>query len=95
MNIERDEVLKIASLARLTLTDDEVIGLGKDLNAILGYVEKLGELDTTGVPTLEHAAEFGDTFRDDQPRPSLDREVALNIAPSHAEGCFSVPKIIE
>ncbi|MDH4228284.1 MAG: Asp-tRNA(Asn)/Glu-tRNA(Gln) amidotransferase subunit GatC [Nitrospirota bacterium] len=95
VGISRNEVLKIAKLGRLRLTDAEVDALGKDLNAILGYVAKMGELDTTGVPTLEHAAEFGDTCRDDENRPSLPREEALASAPRTGDGCFAVPKIIE
>jgi len=95
VSIERDEVRKIALLARLELTDAELDGLQGDLNAILGYVAKLEELDTQGVPTLEHAAEAGDTWRDDENRPSLPREKALAPAPEPADGCFSVPKIIE
>ena len=95
MTIERAEVHRIAHLARLELTEAELDRLGDDLNKILAYVEKLGELDTTGVPTLEHAAEVGDTLRDDTPRPSLPREKGLAVAPKTADGCFAVPKIIE
>jgi len=95
VTIERDEVRKIAHLARLELTDAELAALEGDLNAILGYVAALERLDTTGVPTLEHAAEAGDTWRDDESRPSLPRERALESAPEQADGCFSVPKIIE
>ena len=95
MTIGPDEVLKIGHLARLNLTEAEVASLGKDLNAILAYVETLNALDTTGVPTLAHAAEAGDTWRDDTPRPSLAPEEALTNAPRTGDGCFSVPKIIE
>ena len=95
MSIERDEVRKIGHLARLELTDAEIGALGEDLNKILAYVEQLNGLDTTGVPTLEHAAEVGDTWRDDVNRPSLPREKGLGVAPAQADGCFSVPKIIE
>lgn len=95
MTIGPEEVRKIAHLARLELTEAECGALGGDLNAILAYVEKLGELDTEGVPTLEHAAEAGDTWRDDGNVPSLPQAAALAPAPAHADGCFSVPKIIE
>lgn len=95
MTIGPDEVLKIGHLARLNLTEAEVASLGKDLNAILAYVETLNALDTTGVPTLAHAAEAGDTWRDDVSRPSLATEEALENAPRTGDGCFSVPKIIE
>jgi len=95
VNIERDEILKIGQLARLELTDSEIDSLGVDLNNILTYVKQLESLDTTGVPTLEHAAETGDTWRDDVNRPSLPREKGLSVAPAQADGCFSVPKIME
>lgn len=95
MSIERDEVRKIGQLARLELTEPEIDSLVVDMNKMLTYVEQLNALDTTGVPTLEHAAEAGDTWRDDINRPSLPRELGLAVAPSQADGCFSVPKIIE
>jgi len=95
LSIERDEIRKIGHLARLELTDTEVDALGADLNKILTYVQALNELDTTGVATLEHAAETGDTWRDDVNRPSLPREKGLSVAPAQADGFFSVPKIIE
>lgn len=95
MTIERDEVQRIAHLARLKLTEDECDALGRDLNAILAYVEQLNELDTDGVPTLAHAAETGDTWREDALRPSLPREAVLERAPKTGDGCFAVPKIIE
>jgi aspartyl-tRNA(Asn)/glutamyl-tRNA(Gln) amidotransferase subunit C len=93
--IKRDEVLKIAHLARLKLTEAEVDALSRDLNAILAYVGTLSELDTEGVPTLDHAAEAGDTWREDAPRRPLPRERALENAPRTGDGCFAVPKIIE
>ena len=95
MSIERDEVRKIGKLARLELTEPEIDALAVDMNKMLTYVEQLNALDTTGVPTLEHAAEPGDTWRDDVNWPSLPRELGLSVAPSQADGCFSVPKIIE
>lgn len=95
MTIGRDEVQHIALLARLKLTDDECDALGRDLNAILAYVDQLGELDTEGVPTLAHAAETGDTWREDENRPSLPREAVLQVAPLTGDGCFAVPRIIE
>lgn len=95
MTIQTGEVRKIAHLARLELTDAECAALEGDLNAILAYVAKLEELDTEGVPTLEHAAEAGDTWRDDANRPGLSQQDALAPSPDTGQGCFSVPKIIE
>jgi len=95
VTIGQDEVQKIAHLARLNLTEAETATLGRDLNAILAYVGQLNELDTEGVPTLAHAAEAVDAWREDANRPSLPQEGALAPGPKTAGGCFAVPKIIE
>ncbi len=95
MSVDANEVRKIAHLGRLELNDAEIEALGRDLNNILGYVSKLSELDTEGIATLEHAADFGETLRADENRPSLPREESLENAPKSENGCFAVPKIIE
>ncbi len=95
MSIKQSEVLKIGHLARLELTPDEAASLEGDLNAILAYVDQLNELDTSGIATTEHAAEAGDTYREDKPGTSLPNEQALAGAPDSKDGCFQVPKIIE
>lgn len=95
MSIKQSEVLKVGHLARLELTPEEAASLESDMNAILAYVDQLNELDTTGIATTEHAAEAGDTFREDKPGASLPNDQAMAVAPDAKDGCFQVPKIIE
>lgn len=93
--ITRDDVLKAAELARLALTDEETELYTGQIQRILGYVEKLSELDTTGVePTAYTAIENG-AMREDIAVESLPRDEALAGAPVSERGCFKVPKIIE
>jgi len=94
MGITREEVIHVAELARLALTDEEVELYTAQMQKILGYVEKLSALDTEGVePSSAYSA--GESLRDDVVRPSLEREKALQNAPAKARGCFKVPRIIE
>lgn len=93
--ITREDVLKAAELARLALTDKETELYTGQMQRILGYVEKLSELDTTGVePTAWTAVEEG-VMREDRVVASLPREEALENAPVTERGCFKVPQIIE
>ena len=93
--ITRDDVIKAAGLARLALTDEETELYTGQIQRILGYVEKLSELDTTGVtPTSCTAVEKG-AMREDRVVESIAREEALANAPVSERGCFKVPKIIE
>ena len=95
MSISPDQVEYVARLARLDLSDQEKQKFGSQLGAIFRYVEKLKELDTSGVEPLVHAAGRENVFRDDQPAQSLPRQDALANAPESSEGCFRVPPIIE
>ena len=93
--ITRDDVIKAAELARLALTDEETGLYTGQIQRILGYVEKLSELDTTGVePTAYTVTEKG-AMREDRVVESLAREEALANGPVSERGCFKVPKIIE
>ena len=95
MKITREEVLHVAGLARLEFEPAEVDGLAAQLSGILDYVEKLGELDLSGVEPTAHVHEIVNAFRPDEPRPSLTNEAALSNAPHPEAGCFRVPKVIE
>ena len=95
MPITRQEVEHVALLARLELTEDEKHKFCTQLDAILGYMEKLNELDTRGVEPLVHGIEGKQPVRQDVPRASLPRKEALQNAPDAASGCFRVPRIIE
>jgi len=85
----------VAHLARLALTPDEQVKLGAQLGNILGYIEKLRELDVTGVEPTAHAMPLVNVTRADEVRPSLPHEDALRNAPKQAGGLFVVPKIVE
>ena len=89
------DVKYVAHLARLALTPDEEKKLGAQLGHILGYIEKLRELDVTNVEPTAHAVPMVNVTRADEIRPSLPHEDALRNAPHQANGLFIVPKIVE
>ncbi|MCO5316120.1 MAG: Asp-tRNA(Asn)/Glu-tRNA(Gln) amidotransferase subunit GatC [Solirubrobacterales bacterium] len=89
--IERDEVLHIARLSRLRLSEEEIGSLTGDLSSILDHVGKLSEVDIEGVEPTSHVVPLRNVLRDDQPRPSLPPEVALAQAPDPSDGAFRVP----
>jgi aspartyl-tRNA(Asn)/glutamyl-tRNA(Gln) amidotransferase subunit C len=89
------DVKYVAHLARLSLTPDEEKKLAAQLGNILGYIEKLGELDVTAVEPTAHAVPMVNVTRADEVRPSLPHDDALRNAPAQANGLFIVPKIIE
>ena len=89
--IDRDQVLHVARLARLRLTDDEVERMTGELSSILDHIEKIGELELDDVAPTSHVTDLENVLRADEPRPSLPRETALAEAPdSDGEG-FRVP----
>ena len=89
------DVKYVAHLARIALTPDEEKKLGAQLGGILGYIEKLKELDVTNVEPTAHAVPLVNVTRSDETRPSLAHEDALRNAPRQAGGLFIVPKIVE
>jgi aspartyl-tRNA(Asn)/glutamyl-tRNA(Gln) amidotransferase subunit C len=89
------DIKYVAHLARLHLTPDEEKKLGAQLGGILGYIEKLKELDVTGVEPTAHAVPMVNVTRADELRPSLPHDDALRNAPAQANGLFIVPKIVE
>ena len=89
------DVKYVAHLARIALTPDEEKKLGAQLGHILGYIEKLRELDVTNVEPTAHAVPLVNVTRADEVRPSLPHADALRNAPAQANGLFIVPKIVE
>jgi aspartyl-tRNA(Asn)/glutamyl-tRNA(Gln) amidotransferase subunit C len=89
--IDREQVLHVARLARLELTEDEVQSMSHELSGILGHIEKIGELDLEGVPPTSHVVEVSNALRPDEPRPSYPREAMLAAAPQVADDGFAVP----
>ena len=89
--IGRDQVLHVAKLARLRLTDEEVERMSGELSHILEHVEKIGELSLDDVPPTTHVVELENVLRPDEPRPSLPRERSLEPAPDATDEGFRVP----
>ncbi len=89
------DVKYVAHLARLALSPEEEKQLGAQLGSILGYIEKLRELDVTGVEPTAHAVPLVNVTRTDEVRPSLPHDAALGNAPQKGGGLFIVPKIVE
>jgi len=89
------DVKYVAHLARIALTPEEEQKLGEQLGQILGYVEKLEELDVSGVEPTAHAAPLVNVTRPDEVRPSLPHVEAMRNAPAQANDLFTVPKIVE
>lgn len=93
--LTRSEVLGIARLARLQLSDEECDALGRELGAILEHMETLSEVDTAGVEPLAHAVPMDLRLRPDDVEPSLPAAEALGQAPAQKDDHFQVPKIID
>jgi aspartyl-tRNA(Asn)/glutamyl-tRNA(Gln) amidotransferase subunit C len=94
MSLTRAEVEKIALLSRLLLSDDELQRMTEQLGGILGYMDLLAEVDTSGVEPMAHARDLTNVFRDDAVRPSLEREQALANAPHRDAECYLVPAVL-
>jgi aspartyl-tRNA(Asn)/glutamyl-tRNA(Gln) amidotransferase subunit C len=98
-----EDVRRVAELANLELTAEEEPRMQRDLNAILGHIAQLNELDTAGVPAMAQVGEIlggladktGISLRADVVRPSLDRGVVMAEAPESDGRFFKVPKVIE
>ena len=89
------DVKYVAHLARLALTPQEEEQFGAQLGSVLGYIEKLKEVDVGAVEPTAHAFPLVNVTRPDEIRPSMSQEEVLANAPSHANGLFLVPKIVE
>ncbi len=95
MELSRDVVRKVADLARLKVSDNELGSLANDLSAMIGYVQVLNEVDTTDVPPMVHAVELHNVLRPDTVVDSLPRSEALSNAPRSDGSYFLVPPIID
>ena len=89
------DIKYVAHLARIALSAEEERTLGVQLGNILGYIDKLKEVDVSQVEPTAHAVPLVNVTRPDEVRPSLPHEAALRNAPSQANGLFMVPKIVE
>ncbi len=95
MKIEKKEVAYVAHLARLEFQTEEMGKFTAQMNDILLYMEKLNEVDTTGIAPLNSAVAITNAFREDIVRDSLNYDLAVANAPEVRENCFIVPKVVE
>ncbi|MEO8765995.1 MAG: Asp-tRNA(Asn)/Glu-tRNA(Gln) amidotransferase subunit GatC [Ginsengibacter sp.] len=94
MDVNDDLIDKLANLARLKFNSEEKENIKKDLRQMIGFIDKLNELDTTGVEPLLHMSENVNVLREDEVSGTITREEAFRNAPSHDEQFFKVPKVI-
>ena len=95
MSVTRDDVRHVAQLARLDFSEEEESQMADELNAILGYVDKLDELDTSGVPPMSHVLDVTNVSRDDAVKERIDQGQALEPAPEADGQHFLVPQVVE
>ncbi len=95
MQVDDALIDKLAKLAMLQFDDEERAEIKSDLEKMIGFVDKLKELDTTGVEPLLHMSNNTDILREDIPGKMINREEALQNAPLHDEQYFKVPKVIK
>lgn len=93
--LTRADVLKVAALARLKLTDAEVDDCTSKLGSVLAYIDSLSEVNTDDIEPMVHAVELSNVFRADEVKPSLPREAALSNAPKTDGQFFLVPQILD
>ncbi len=95
MPIDHKTVQHVATLASLSLTDEETLAMTRDLGAIVGHIAELAAIDTTGVPPTSHVSMGRTAWRDDVVKPGLTHEEALAQAPRTTLGGFAVPGFVE
>ena len=95
MSIDRDEVLHIAKLARVALTDEEIATFSAQLSEIIGHFDVLNGIDTEGIEPTAHTLPLRNVFSDDKAGPSMPRKDVLALAPSAEEGYLRVRAVLE
>lgn len=95
MRVSKEDVAHIAKLARLSVSAEEAAQYSAQLSAILEYMEKLNELETSGVEPTSHVLEIKNVMRQDMARPSLPVDEILKNCPDRKDDFYRVPKIIE
>ena len=94
MAISRDDVLKVAHLARIDLSEEELELFSAQLESILEFIDKLKRLDVSNIKPTSHVLEMQNILRADVPRASLDKEAVLRNAPESLKGHFKVPRVV-
>jgi aspartyl-tRNA(Asn)/glutamyl-tRNA(Gln) amidotransferase subunit C len=95
MKIDISEIERLAELSRLRLNDDEKYRVREDMQRIIGFIDKLQQVDTTGIEPLVHVNNHVNVLRDDIEAQSINREDALKNAPSHDSDFFKIPKVLK
>lgn len=95
MELDIKQIEQVATLSRIKLTDDEKIFFRDQLTGILGYIEKLNEIDTDNVQPMAYATSIKNVFREDQQTSSFPRQKILELSPLSTNGFFKVPKVLE
>ena len=95
MRIDDELITYLESLSKLELTPQERAQTKAELGAFIGYIAKLSEVDTQGLPALSHPFGVVNRFREDEVEPSLPRELVLRGAPEKDEQCYQVPQTVE
>lgn len=95
MKIEKEQVDYVANLARLSFTDEEKEEMAKDMGNIINFIDQIKEIDTNDVIPTINVFPINNVFREDKIIPSMNRDELLSNAPNKADGCFSVPIIVE
>ncbi len=93
--MNREQVLHVARLARLSFTEDELEEMARGMNAILAYIDLLKRVDTAAVAPMAHATAPANVFREDEPAPSLSPEEWLQAAPWRSGPFAGVPRFVE
>jgi aspartyl-tRNA(Asn)/glutamyl-tRNA(Gln) amidotransferase subunit C len=94
MSLNKSEIERIAHLARIKLSNTEIEKISTDLNRILGYVDQIKQVDTTGIDAMTSVYDLDTVFREDEPGESLSQEDALSNAPDKNSDYFKVPKVL-
>ena len=93
MKVSAEQIKHVAELARLKLTDEEIVSLG--MEAVIEFANKLSELDAEQIAPTNHVSDIYNVFREDEIVPAYDRDDILKNAPAKARGCVLVPKVVE
>jgi len=93
--VTHDDVIYVAKLARLKIESDELDRYASQLSSILSHIDKISELDLTGIEATSHVIGLSNVFREDEPIPSVDHDEALANGPDVDQGAFRVPPILE
>ena len=95
MDIKREDILHLAELSELSLSEEEIVSLGKDLQGIIGYISQIGELDTTDIEPTYQVFEMENVWRADEVLPQdADREQLLALTKETKDNQIKVPKVL-